>query len=221
MLGTTNIARASGASHAGILSLMSIATESHVEVLTAVDHAGRRFVFKLPVSVEVVQLAAGWSVLHAATGLQGRGATRAAALAEFAEAVDLAWLNGQTQALPGLALRASRPGPLPSDLVAAVELLPPGRVETLTQVVSGGRRFVFSAAIDVEVTHPGSTWVFWHYPTGMNSYGLTYAEAATNFADDVAHCWDIYALSSDAELAPRARHLKQQLLELIAEVLPA
>lgn len=94
-------------------------------------------------------------------------------------------------------------------------------IERVSELVSGTRRFVFAAPIEVEVTHPDSTWVCWHHPTGLNSYGLSREEAWEAFCEDVAFCWDVYAQVPDAELGKGAIRLKQQLLTLIRAVEPA
>ena len=91
--------------------------------------------------------------------------------------------------------------------------------ETLKEVVSGERRFVFAHPIEVEVRSSGPTWSYWHYATGINSYGITREAAAVAFGEAIACDWDDL-VQTDQPLHPSAERVKQQLLELISRVEP-
>jgi hypothetical protein len=85
-------------------------------------------------------------------------------------------------------------------------------------VTSGQRRFVFNYPLDVEIYSEDGAWMLEHPAVGLHSHGLTFEAAMENFAEDVAYCWDAYAIADDAELADQALATKASLLQLVKRI---
>lgn len=92
-------------------------------------------------------------------------------------------------------------------------------VETISEIVSGGRRFVFTQPLEIEVTCQNGVWAFDSQESiGVYDYGLSRQEAFENFCVFFEAQWDNLAREPDRKLARLPAAWRTRLLRIVDRV---
>ena len=94
-------------------------------------------------------------------------------------------------------------------------------IETLTEIVSGSRRFVLLEQLKVEARFAENHWLLDQDELEINVFAPTWEEALEDFGFLFAEHWDYYQRTPDEALGWAVIPRKKRMLELVDKVIAA